>query len=106
MYTVTAPYLQLIADQEGRMYDARRGDRLAWLNDQQRDHFLALGLVTEDTGSASELAPGPEWPAFLDRPAESDPKEHWVRFGVAKGNEPRELQSLDKEDLIDLLSGL
>lgn len=45
-YRVVAP-LVIAKDQTGKLHHAYRGSLLAWLNDEQRAHFLRKGLVEE-----------------------------------------------------------
>lgn len=54
-YRVVAP-LVVVKDQTGKLHHAYKGSQLAWLNDEQRDHFLRKGLVEElDSGDAPLL---------------------------------------------------
>lgn len=45
-YRVLCP-LVIAKDQTGKLHHAYRGSMLAWLNDEQRTHFLNKGLIEE-----------------------------------------------------------
>ncbi|WP_136245913.1 hypothetical protein [Mycobacterium intracellulare] len=45
-YRVICP-LVIAKDQTGKLHHAYRGSLLAWLNAEQREHFLRLGLIEE-----------------------------------------------------------
>lgn len=45
-YRVVCP-LVIAKDQAGKLHHAYKGSMLAWLNDEQREHFLRKGLVEE-----------------------------------------------------------
>jgi hypothetical protein len=104
-YAVTAPLL-IIKDQAGRNHHTYFGSIVHYLNAEQKAHFLRLGLVKEihtiiEADEFSQL----EAPvaAILEKPKKVSPKADWVNFGVAKGNDRAELESLTKEELVDLL---
>jgi cytochrome c oxidase cbb3-type subunit 2 len=69
-YRVTAA-LVVAKDQSGRLHHTYCGDWISWLNDEQRGHFLRLGLVEEiDNESADvvELHPEPAEAAVAVKP--------------------------------------
>jgi hypothetical protein len=61
-YRVTAA-LVIAKDQTGRLHNIYYGDWIPWLNDEQRGHFLRLGLVEEieevQSAAAVEQHPAP-----------------------------------------------
>jgi hypothetical protein len=104
-YAVTAPLL-IIKDQAGKNHHTYFGGIVHYLNDEQKAHFLRLGLVKElhtiiDAEEFSQL----EAPvaALAEKPKKVAAKEEWVKFGISKGNARGELESLTKEELVDLL---
>jgi len=111
-YKVTAP-LVVVKDQAGRLRHTYFGAIVPWLNDEQRDHFLRLGLVEKIEPAAAETVPAPvaEGTAAAEgtvpasaKPVKVAPKEAWVDYGVANGHDRAELEALNKPDLVDLLS--
>ena len=101
-FLVTAP-LVIARAQDGKMHHAYYGTVLHFLDDEQREHFLRKGLVEEIKPGYPAEQPAP-LDALLDKPKKVAPKEEWVNFGVSKGNDRAELESLTKDELVDLLS--
>ncbi|GFG72697.1 hypothetical protein [Mycobacterium botniense] len=60
-YRVIAP-LVVAKDQTGRNHHVYAGGWLPWLDDEQRAHFLAHGLVEEVDTPATVASPGSEQP--------------------------------------------
>jgi hypothetical protein len=58
-YRVTAA-LVIAKDQVGRLHHCYRNSRIAWLNDQQRQHFLNKGLVELIDEAEAPTLPAPE----------------------------------------------
>ena len=71
-YRVTAA-LVIAKDQTGRLHHIYYGDWIPWLNDEQRGHFLRLGLVEEieEVQSAAVVEQHPA-PAATDVAANPD----------------------------------
>lgn len=113
-YKTIAPLVNAF-DPSGRLLPFYGGSVIPWLNDAQRDHFLALGLV-EEVGarhSADYLAsPAPvedaatheheqqEPAGAVERPAQVASKELWVAYAVSQGMEFAEADAMSKVDLI------
>lgn len=90
-YTVTAP-LVIARDKDGHNHHVYEGGVIDWLGPEQKEHFLAEGLVSE--GGRSEE----------DAPAKSAAKPVWVDFAVSKGYSREEAEDMNKDDLIEALS--
>ncbi|BBZ09866.1 MULTISPECIES: hypothetical protein [Mycobacterium] len=102
-----APHVPLLVvkDEVGRNHHCYQHNTgvIPYLNDQQREHFLRLGLV-------EEIDDKPQ-PAKAEQPDDGEPakpakvasKEAWVDYGVSKGHDRAELEALNKQDLVELL---
>ncbi|EID12939.1 hypothetical protein MXEN_12051 [Mycobacterium xenopi RIVM700367] len=103
-YRVIAP-LVVAKDQTGRNHHVYAGGWLPWLDDEQRAHFLAHGLVEEVDTPATVASPGSEQPEPDEpkKPPRVAPKETWVEYGVAQNHDRRALEALSKQELVDLL---
>ncbi|UXA06582.1 hypothetical protein KXD96_27980 (plasmid) [Mycobacterium sp. SMC-2] len=82
-------------DQQGHIrYHYQHNPIIPWLNDEQREHFLRLGLVEEIVEDAKPGA----------KPNKTAPQDKWVDYGVTQGHDRAELEALSKPELVDLLS--
>jgi cytochrome c oxidase cbb3-type subunit II len=55
---VTAPLL-FVRDQRRRLHQAYAGKIVQWLDDEQREHFLRLGLVEQVADESAPVQPRP-----------------------------------------------
>lgn len=105
-YAVKAP-LVVAKDQTGRNFHFYAGSWIPWLNDEQRAHFLRLGLVEEVRAQAQSDAVADDAPATDTGEAKKPPKvaakAAWVEWGVSQGHDRAELEALEKQELVDLL---
>lgn len=88
-YVVDAP-LVLARDQEGKVHHHYEGSTISWLSDEQRRHFLDLGLVSE-SGDPAEGGDGP--------PAKAASKSEWVEYAVGDGYDRDEVEAMTKADI-------
>jgi len=88
-YKVVSPCV-LAKDPQGRVFHRYEGAVIDWLSDEQAEHFLAEGLVTED--GADDDA----------KPKKTAPKADWVEHAVADGYDRDEVESMTKADLVAL----
>jgi hypothetical protein len=99
-YLVTAP-LVYAKDETGRVHHCYQGAVIPRLNDQQREHFLRLGLVEE---IAVQAAPEPQPITEAGRkPLKAAPVEAWVEYAVSQGLSRDEAKAKTKQELIDAL---
>lgn len=99
-YLVTAPCV-IARDQDGKLHHRYEGNVIAWLSDEQAEHFLSTGLVerTDKGVGGSEPAtggkPGPD--------ANKPELVEWIYANVAKADgsdyTKTELRALDPEEL-------
>lgn len=112
-FVVDAP-LVLARDQGGRVHHRYAGEVISWLDDEQRSHFLSLGLVHEVGDVAASSEPAPDEPDDTGgRPAEDAKKADlvdWVLANALKedGSEysEAELNRLNKDDLRALINSV
>jgi hypothetical protein len=97
-YKVTAP-LVVAKDQSGFNRHRYAGAIIPWLNDEQKAHFLAKGLVEEIPDKEAEKVA----PVGSVKPAKTAPASAWVEYGVAQGQDRAELEALSKQELVELL---
>lgn len=114
-YVVDAP-LVLARDQERRVHHYYAGAVIPWLDEDQRAHFLELGLVHEVIGNASAVesdSAGGGDPSDLedDRPASSAKKAELVSWLVTNAvdvsgddYDAAELDKLTKDRLWELIN--
>ena len=97
-YLVTAPCV-IAKDQEGKNQHRYEGDVIAWLSDEQAEHFLDAGLVEKtDAGVGGSDPVEPEGDDD-GRPAKSASKAEWVEFAVASGYDRTEVEEMTKGDI-------
>ncbi|XTP37090.1 hypothetical protein ACORG1_13110 [Mycobacterium sp. TJFP1] len=111
-FVVDAP-LVLARDQAGRVHHCYAGAVIPWLSDEQRKHFLDLGLVHEvgevqaDEERSVALESGGSKP---DSEATKPDLIAWVLANVVKDDESEyseaELKRLTKDDLWALIDGV
>lgn len=111
-FVVDAP-LVLARDQAGRVHHCYAGAVISWLSDEQRKHFLDLGLVHEvgevqaDEERSVALESGGSKP---DSEATKPDLIAWVLANVVKDDESEyseaELKRLNKDDLWALIDGI
>ena len=111
-FVVDAP-LVLARDQAGRVHHCYAGAVIPWLSDEQRKHFLDLGLVHEvgevqaDEERSVALQSGGSKP---DSEATKPDLIAWVLANVVKDDESEyseaELKRLTKDDLWALIDGV
>lgn len=110
-YVVDAP-LVLVRDQERKVHHYYQGATIAWLDDEQREHFLDLGLVHKvgDAQTESDSAPLESDDGKPDVDATKDVLIAWVLANVVKddGSEysEAELKRLNKDDLWALIDAV
>ena len=96
-YLVTAPCV-IAKDQEGKNQHRYEGDVIAWLSDDQAEHFLDEGLVERtDAGVGGSEPAEPE--VNDGPPAKSAPKADWVEYAVASGYARAEVEEMNKADI-------
>lgn len=113
-HVVTAP-LVIVHDQDGVAHHRYEGQVIQWLNDEQREHLLGLGLVEElhepappgvipaDEAAVAtpSAASAPE--GKPERPTQVSTKEVWVDYAVrALGVDQATADAMTKNDLIAL----
>lgn len=92
-YRVTAP-LVLARDKEGKVHHVYQNGVINWLPEDQKAHFLDVGLVEEvgADGSADNDDDG-------SKPKKAAPKADWVEFAVADGYDRDEVEAMSKSDI-------
>lgn len=103
-YRVIAPLL-IIKDEAGRNHHTYHGGVAHYLNDEQKAHFLRLGLV-EEVGV--EAKPDPvehdeSKPAPKGKPAKAASEAAWVDYAVSQGFSREEAEAKSKQELIEAL---
>lgn len=100
-YRVTAP-LVLARDKEGKVHHVYQNGVINWLPEDQKAHFLDVGLVEKVSGS----------PAVEDDddsgdgvPLRAAPKAEWVDYAISKGADSEEAEASTKAELIELYGG-
>src|SRR5271156_3424222 len=97
----------IATDQGGRHRNYYYGSTIPWLSEAQAKHFLSHKLVEVIPGAhAAPVSPAAATAAGVEhhgKPAKVASKEAWVEHGVALGQNRGELESLTKQDIIDLL---
>lgn len=94
---MTAPCV-IAKDQEGKNHHRYEGDVIAWLSDEQAEHFIESGLV-----EATDKGVGGSEPADADEaPAKTATKAEWVDYAVASGYDRAEVEEMTKAEIQDL----
>lgn len=112
-YLVTAP-LVIAKDQAGKLHHMYANSVIPWLNSEQREHFLSLGLVEEldtpefdepDTegGSGDDSAPDTGGSEPGVKPPRSGSEKAWREYAVSQGHDQATVDGLSKQELIELL---
>ncbi|KWX66803.1 hypothetical protein [Mycobacterium sp. NAZ190054] len=110
-YLVIAPCV-IAKDQEGKNQHRYEGDRIAWLSDEQAEHFVSSGLVEEIGSAAAESTEelGGTDGSKPDADATKDVLIAWVLANVVKddGSEysEAELKRMNKDDLWALINAV
>ena len=95
-YLVTAPCV-IAKDQEGKNHHRYEGDVIAWLSDDQADHFIEAGLVEKTDKGVGGSEPADDGP-----PPKTAPKAKWVDYAVASGYDRDEVEEMTKADIQEL----
>jgi hypothetical protein len=96
--------LAIATDQGGHHRNYYHGAVIPWLSEAQAKHLVSHKLVEkmpEPVPAPAAPVPAGHHPA--GKPAKIASKEAWVEYGVSKGQNRAELESLSKQDLIELL---
>lgn len=111
-YRVIAPCV-VTKDREGKNRHRYEGDVIAWLSDEQAEHFVSSALVEEIGSVADESNSDDAGPDGGGRPTEDDSKADlvaWVLANAIKddGSEysESELNRLNKGQLVELINSV
>lgn len=113
-FVVDAP-LVLARDQAGRVHHCYQGALIPWLDDEQRKHFVGLGLVHEvgDMAAPDEPDSDDTDPDTGGRPTEDDSKADLVAWVLANAEKEdgsdyseSELNRLNKGQLVELINSV
>jgi len=92
-YQAVAP-LVLVKNQSGQVDYHYQGWFIPWLSDDQRERFLAEGLVVE--ADAADIPQGG------DRPKKTATQKAWADYAVSQGADRAEADAATREELIEL----